>query len=125
MPFNQPLRGWVARARAAPGTRSLPFTAEMMLRTAELPPGAPSDPFDRALIATALVMGIPLVTADRRILAFAKTTRAIKVMSARWGEDDARDRLHPLMSERSSTAATNAQRDAIFLKLIWLLSSQS
>ena len=55
----------------------------MMLRTAELPPGAPSDPFDRALIATALVMGIPLVTADRRILAFAKATRAIKVMSAR------------------------------------------
>jgi len=54
-----------------------------MIRTAELGPDAPGDPFDRAIIATALVEGIPLVTADRAIIAWAKKTKLLPVLVAR------------------------------------------
>ncbi len=76
-------RSWLDRARTAPGTRAVPFSAEMMIRTAELGSGAPSDPFDRAIIATALVEGIPLVTADRGIIAWARGTQGLQVVEAR------------------------------------------
>ena len=83
LPLRQSPRSWLDRARTAPGTRTIPFSAEMMIRTAELPAGAPPDPFDRAIIATALVEGIPLVTADRRIIDWARRTRALDVLPAR------------------------------------------
>jgi PIN domain nuclease of toxin-antitoxin system len=76
-------RHWVDRALAAPGTRSVAFSSEMMIRTGELGSGAPADPFDRAMIATAQVVGIPLVTADRRITAWAQKSGGVRVVGVR------------------------------------------
>jgi len=45
-----------------------PLTLEIAARSAYLPPDFPRDPADRAIAATASVEGIPLVTADERIL---------------------------------------------------------
>jgi PIN domain nuclease of toxin-antitoxin system len=45
----------------------LPITGEMSLRTLCLPERYPKDPVDRIIGATALVEGIPLITADRKI----------------------------------------------------------
>ena len=45
----------------------LPITGEISLRTLSLPEDYPRDPVDRIIGATALVEGIPLVTADRKI----------------------------------------------------------
>jgi PIN domain nuclease of toxin-antitoxin system len=45
----------------------LPITGRISLRTLSLPAAYPRDPADRIIGATALVEGIPLVTADRQI----------------------------------------------------------
>jgi PIN domain nuclease of toxin-antitoxin system len=45
----------------------LPITGEISLRTLSLPENYPRDPVDRIIGATALVEGIPLITADRKI----------------------------------------------------------
>lgn len=42
-------------------------TPEIAAVAAYLPPGFPSDPFDRLIAATAIVARMPLVTADVRI----------------------------------------------------------
>jgi PIN domain nuclease of toxin-antitoxin system len=45
----------------------LPITGEISLRSLSLPENYPRDPVDRIIGATALVEGIPLITADRKI----------------------------------------------------------
>ena len=45
----------------------LPITGRVCVRAMELPVGYPKDPADRIIGATALVEGIPLVTADDHI----------------------------------------------------------
>jgi PIN domain nuclease of toxin-antitoxin system len=54
----------------------LPITGQACVRTLELPDGYPKDPADRVIAATALVEGIPLVTADRAI----RQTKAVKTI---------------------------------------------
>lgn len=47
--------------------RVLPITAEACVRATALPPSYPNDPADRIIGATAIIEGLPLVTADRAI----------------------------------------------------------
>jgi PIN domain nuclease of toxin-antitoxin system len=47
--------------------RVLPITAKACARAAALPASYPSDPADRIIGATAIIEGLPLVTADRAI----------------------------------------------------------
>jgi PIN domain nuclease of toxin-antitoxin system len=77
-----PVRQWVERALQAPGMRTVPFGVELMLRSAELPSDAVADPFDRAIIATALALGAPLVTGDRAILRWAAGRGGLEVVPA-------------------------------------------
>ena len=44
-----------------------PITPEIVALAVRLPVSFPSDPADRMIAATAIVEGVPLVTADRRI----------------------------------------------------------
>lgn len=53
------------------------MTARVCARATGLPPSYPSDPADRIIGATALVEGIPLVTADEGI-------RRAKVLNTIW-----------------------------------------
>lgn len=46
----------------------MPITSKGCARTVGLPEGYPGDPADRIIGATALVEGLTLITADRRIL---------------------------------------------------------
>jgi PIN domain nuclease of toxin-antitoxin system len=50
------------------GMRIVPLTIEIAAATAYLPSDFPSDPMDRIIAATAQAEGLPLVTADERIL---------------------------------------------------------
>ena len=45
----------------------LPITGRVCVRALELPMAYPKDPADRIIAATALVEGIPLITADKGI----------------------------------------------------------
>jgi PIN domain nuclease of toxin-antitoxin system len=50
------------------GIAILPITLDIAVLTAQFPPDFPSDPMDRIIAATARAEGLPLVTADERIL---------------------------------------------------------
>ncbi len=59
---------YIERAFRLPGVRVAPLTPEIAVRSSYLPGHLHEDPSDRMLISTALVMGLKLVTRDRRIL---------------------------------------------------------
>ncbi len=63
-------RTWLAEAISGPGIRLAPFTAEIGLDSAFLPPPIHADPADRLLIATARTLAVPIVTRDRAIIAY-------------------------------------------------------
>jgi PIN domain nuclease of toxin-antitoxin system len=76
----EPHRAWVDRALEAPGIRTLPLSRGVLLDAVSLPGDAPRDPADRFIIATARQEALTLVTADRTIVNWARTTRAVRVL---------------------------------------------
>ena len=50
------------------GIEVLPVNIDIAVLTSQFPPDFPSDPMDRIIAATARAEGMPLVTADERIL---------------------------------------------------------
>ena len=61
----------VQRFLSNSGVRLTPLTPEIAIESSFLP-RLHSDPADRLLIATARALGAPIVTRDRRILAYAR-----------------------------------------------------
>jgi PIN domain nuclease of toxin-antitoxin system len=59
---------WVAKSEAMPFLHFVPIDNAIALRSVHLPEPLHNDPADRMIIATASVLGLPLVTRDRRIL---------------------------------------------------------
>jgi PIN domain nuclease of toxin-antitoxin system len=53
-----------------------PLTPQIALAAAQLPAAFPSDPFDRIIAATAMVEGVPLLTADQHI----RRSRAVRTV---------------------------------------------
>ena len=62
---------YVARAFSRPGAQIAALTPDIAVRASYLPGEFHSDPADRLLIATAILMGLRLVTRDREILRYA------------------------------------------------------
>jgi len=58
---------WIARSEALPFIRFIPIDNRIALRAVSLPASAPSDPADRIIAATALTLGTPIVTMDKRM----------------------------------------------------------
>lgn len=73
---------WTARALAAPGLQLVDLESSIAIDSTRLPGSPPKDPVDRILIATARRMGARLVTADRKILDYARRSRAFRVVKA-------------------------------------------
>src|SRR5439155_10856228 len=61
---------WFARVLAAPTVRQAAFTPDIAIGSAHLP--FHGDPADRLLIATARHLGMPIVTRDWQIAAYAE-----------------------------------------------------
>jgi len=61
---------YVERAFTLPGVQLAPLTPQIAVRSSSLPGNFHSDPADCLLVATALTMGLKLMTRDRRILAY-------------------------------------------------------
>jgi len=64
-----PLADWLARATAPPLVQTVRITPEIAAEVASLPDAVHRDPGDRLIVATARVMGCPLLTLDTRIRA--------------------------------------------------------
>lgn len=64
-------KAWFARFMAGPAIREAALTPEIAIDASYLPGDMHGDPADRLLVATARHLGIPLVTRDARIIAYA------------------------------------------------------
>lgn len=62
---------WFARVMAFPAIKAAPFTPEIAIDASYSPGELHGDPGDRIIIATARHMGMPVVTRDRKIIAYA------------------------------------------------------
>jgi len=63
---------WFARLMMGPGIREAPLTPAIAIDASYLPGALHGDPGDRLIVATARHMGIPVVTRDGRIIAYAR-----------------------------------------------------
>ena len=70
--FLPDVRTWFSRFMAAPGIRDAPLLAEIAIASADLPGDLHGDPADRMIVATARHFAMPIVTRDRRILAYGQ-----------------------------------------------------
>jgi PIN domain nuclease of toxin-antitoxin system len=70
--FGRDVGEWVDAALALPGIRLAPLLPLIAVASTRLPWEAHPDPADRILIATARHLNAALVTADRRILDYAR-----------------------------------------------------
>jgi PIN domain nuclease of toxin-antitoxin system len=64
------VQSWLAKARAYPGIRVIPLSAEAAVESTQLPGSFHNDPADRFLVAQARIRNIPLATADGKILPY-------------------------------------------------------
>ena len=71
MRFLPDPKAWFAKVMAGPAIRAAPFTPEIAIDASRLPGSLHPDPADRLLIATARHLGVPLVTRDAKIIAYA------------------------------------------------------
>ncbi|MDP1891057.1 MAG: type II toxin-antitoxin system VapC family toxin [Gemmatimonadaceae bacterium] len=74
---------WLQRAEQAPGIRFHPLTREVLLQSTRLAGTPHNDPADRILMATAQLLCVPLVTADRQIIAYARKHAGLQVIDVR------------------------------------------
>jgi PIN domain nuclease of toxin-antitoxin system len=58
---------WVAKFEALPFVRFVPVDNHVAIRSVELPRPFHSDPADRIIVATALIVGATLITKDDKI----------------------------------------------------------
>lgn len=62
------IRDWIRKTEGLPFVRFMPMDNTIALRSISLPGDFHPDPADRIITATAMTMGLPLVTKDEKIL---------------------------------------------------------
>jgi len=78
----RPVEQWIEDALDAVDAQSAVFSPRAAIDAGQLSRDALPDPIDRMLVATARQLDATLVTADARILKFARQTRAVQVADA-------------------------------------------
>ncbi len=66
--LQQPVGEWIAAALNRPHITLISLTPEIAVEATQLPTGFHSDPADQLIVATSRILGIPLLTADAKIL---------------------------------------------------------
>lgn len=74
---------WLRRAEQAPRLRLLPLDRSILVASTQLPGSLHGDPADRMLLAAAQLESLPLITADRHLVEYARTQRTFPVCDAR------------------------------------------
>lgn len=62
---------WIAKSEGLPFIRFVPVTNSIAVKSVNLPTPFHPDPADRIIIATALSVGAPLVTKDKKLLEYS------------------------------------------------------
>jgi PIN domain nuclease of toxin-antitoxin system len=62
---------WIAKSESLPFIQFVPVTNSIAVKSVNLPLPLHPDPADRIIIATALSMGAPLVTKDKKLLNYS------------------------------------------------------
>lgn len=70
--LGRDVAAWLDEALALPGLRLIPIDPSIAVASVGLPGDLGADPADRFIVATARHLGVPLVTADRAILAYGR-----------------------------------------------------
>lgn len=70
--FRPDPKSWFASFMSGPGIRAAVFDADIAIAASHLPGELHGDPADRMIIATARQLGLPIVTRDRKIIAYAE-----------------------------------------------------
>ena len=65
------LSDWIAKVEAKKRTRFVPVDNRIAVASVQLPAGLHKDPADRIIVATAMLLDIPVVTADRQLRAYS------------------------------------------------------
>jgi PIN domain nuclease of toxin-antitoxin system len=65
-------KSWFAKLLAMPGIKEAPITAAIAIDACYLPGDFHADPMDRLIVTTARHLGMPIVTGDRKIIAYAE-----------------------------------------------------
>jgi PIN domain nuclease of toxin-antitoxin system len=77
------LHSWIERAARRPGFSFLPLDREILLASTQLQGGVHGDPADRMLVASASLAGVPLATADPKIIDYAAQQGGFSVFDVR------------------------------------------
>ena len=64
------LQTWMAAIEAINGMKFIPVDHQIAVASVQLPVGLHKDPADRILVATAMLLNIPIVTADQKMHAY-------------------------------------------------------
>lgn len=72
--LDRPLAAWLDLALKVPDLSVLPLSREIILDATALPDGFRSDPADELIVATARVLGAPLLTADDKLADYPHVT---------------------------------------------------
>jgi PIN domain nuclease of toxin-antitoxin system len=70
--FSTDIRSWIHDAVSAPGLQVIPLLPDISIDSTHLPGEFHGDPADRIIVATARLLKCPVVTADKKILSYAK-----------------------------------------------------
>lgn len=70
--FQPDPKTWFQRFLSGPGIREVAFSPDIAIDASYLPGELHGDPADRMIIATARHFGLPIVTRDSRIIAYAE-----------------------------------------------------
>ena len=62
---------WIAKSESLPFIQFIPVSNSIAVKSVNLPQPLHSDPADRIIIATALSIGAPLITKDKKISDYA------------------------------------------------------
>ena len=62
---------WIAKSEGLPFIQFIPVTNSIAVKSVNLPTPLHADPADRIIIATALSVGSPLVTKDKKLLDYS------------------------------------------------------
>ncbi len=80
--LSMPIAEWVNQMVARIGLSIVPVSIQIAIEAGSLPGSIHGDPGDRILIATARLLDVPFVTADRKILAYAAAGH-VQIIDAR------------------------------------------